>query len=402
MQMSRTPYKGAVATLIVCFLHFDVSFMLWVLLGALGIFITKSLGLNPAQQGLMVAIPVLSGSLMRIPVGLLSDRIGGKRVGVAMLLLLFLPLLLGWLLRVNFPALLGIGLLLGVAGASFAVSLPLASHWYPPSRQGLVMGIAAAGNSGTVIANLLAPSLANTYGWHNVMGLAMVPLALVLLAFLLLAKDSPDRPLGQSIGQYLVALQHSDIWWFCLFYSVTFGGFVGLSSFLPLFLRNQYALSPVTAGLLTALVAFMGSTLRPLGGYLADRFGGVRTLSLLLVGIGIMYAAASFLPSVGIMVWLLIIGMSCLGMGNGAVFQLVPQRFRAEIGIATGVVGAFGGLGGFLLPTLLGNVKQVTGSFAPGLLLLAILACTALAVLRILAALQEGWRFSWAARVAKG
>jgi NNP family nitrate/nitrite transporter-like MFS transporter len=402
MQTSRTTYKkGAVTTLIVCFLHFDVSFMLWVLLGALGIFITKSLGLTPAQQGLMVAIPVLSGSLMRIPIGLLSDRIGGKRVGVGMLLLLFLPLLLGWLLRVNFPALLGIGLLLGGAGASFAVALPLASHWYPPSRQGLVMGIAAAGNSGTVIANLVAPSLASIYGWHNVMGLAMVPLALVLLAFLLLAKDSPDRPRGQTIGRYLVALQHGDIWWFCLFYSVTFGGFVGLSSFLPLFLRNQYALSPVTAGLLTALLAFMGSTLRPFGGYLADRFGGVRTLSLLLLGIGLMYAAASSLPSIGIMVGLFIFGMSCLGMGNGAVFQLVPQRFRAEIGVATGVVGAFGGLGGFLLPTLLGNVKQLSGSFAPGLLLLAIIASTALVALRILTMRQESWRLSWATRVAE-
>ncbi len=401
MQTSRTPYKGAVTTLIACFLLFDVSFMLWGLLGALGIFITKSLGLTPAQQGLMVAIPVLSGSLMRIPVGLLSDRIGGKRVGVGMLLFLFLPLLLGWLLRGNFPALVGIGLLLGVAGASFAVSLPLASHWYPPSRQGLVMGIAAAGNSGTVIANLLAPSLAAVYGWHNVMGLAMVPLALVLLAFLLLAKDSPDRPRRQAIGQYLVALQRGDIWWFCLFYSITFGGFVGLSSFLPLFLRNQYALSPVTAGLLTALVAFMGSTSRPLGGYLADRYGGVRTLSFLLLGIGLMYTAASFLPSLGGMVWLLIIGMSCLGMGNGAVFQLVPQRFRAEIGVATGVVGAFGGLGGFLLPTLLGSVKQVSGSFAPGLLLLALFACTALVVLRILTMHQEGWRLSWATRAAE-
>jgi MFS transporter, NNP family, nitrate/nitrite transporter len=401
MQMQRTPRKGAISTLIVSFLHFDLSFMLWVLLGSLGIFITKSLGLNPAQQGLMVAIPILSGSLLRIPVGLLSDRFGGKRVGVVLLLLLFLPLLLGWLLSVNLPALLGIGLLLGVGGASFSVSLPLASHWYPPSRQGLVMGIAAAGNSGTVIANLAAPPLANAFGWQNVLGLAMVPLALVLLAFLLLAKDSPNRPEGQPIGRYLVALRHGDIWWFCLLYSVTFGGFVGLSSFLPLFLRNQYALSPVPAGLLTALVAFMGSTFRPVGGYLADRFGGVRMLSLLLVGIGIVYAIASSLPSLGFMLVLLMMGMLCLGMGNGAVFQLVPQRFRAELGVATGVVGAFGGLGGFLLPTLLGSVKQLSGSFAPGLLLLATFALTALVVLRILAMLQEGWRLSWAIRVAK-
>jgi NNP family nitrate/nitrite transporter-like MFS transporter len=331
---------------------------------------------------------------MRIVVGLLSDRFGGKRVGVAMLLFLFLPLLLGWLVRANFPIIIAIGLLLGVAGSSFAVALPLASRWYPLTRQGLVMGIVAAGNIGTVVANLFAPPLAKAYGWQNVMGLAMIPLAVVLLIFLLLAKDSPDRPQGLPLSRYLSVMRRGDMWWFCLFYSVTFGGFVGLSTFLPLFLRNQYAFNPVTAGLFTALAAFMGSSLRPLGGYLADKFGGVRALSLLLLFIGVLYGLASLLPGVGIMSGLLLIVMSCLGMGNGAVFQLVPQRFRREIGVATGVVGAFGGLGGFFLPTLLGSVKQLSGSYSFGLLVLALVAFVALAVLRLLVALQEGWRLS--------
>src|SRR5688500_7721232 len=183
--------KGHLPTLLASFLHFDLSFMLWVLLGALGIFIAQDLKLSPAEKGMMVAIPILSGSLLRVPIGLLSDRYGGKRVGVAMLAFLFLPLLLGWQLGDSLPSLLAVGLMLGTAGASFAVALPLASRWYPPQRQGLVMGIAAAGNSGTVIANLLAPRLAEAVGWHNVLGLAMLPLALVLVAFALLAKDSP-------------------------------------------------------------------------------------------------------------------------------------------------------------------------------------------------------------------
>lgn len=391
MHTSISTPKGSSSTVFASFLHFDLCFTLWVMLGALGIYITKDLGLNAAQQGLMVAIPTLSGSVMRIVVGLLSDRFSSKRVGVAMLLFLFLPLLLGWLLKVNFPLIIALGLMLGVAGSSFAVALPLASRWYPPTQQGLVMGITAAGNIGTVVANLFAPSLAKTFGWHSVMGMAMLPLAVVLLIFLFLAKESPDKHQGLRLSQYLAALGRADMWWFCLFYSVTFGGFVGLSTFLPLFLKNQYAFNPVTAGLFTALAAFMGSSLRPLGGYLSDKFGGVRMLTILLLCIAILYGAASFLPAIDIMAWVILIAMSCLGMGNGAVFQLVPQRFRREIGVATGFVGAFGGLGGFFLPTLLGSVKQLSGSYGIGLLVLALVALVALVVLRLLVALQEGW-----------
>lgn len=394
MQTSGLTNRRSAATVFAAFLHFDLCFTLWVLLGSLSIFITKDLGLNAVQQGLMVAIPTLSGSLMRIIIGLLSDRWSGRSVGIGMLLFLFVPLILGWLMPTNFPVIIGIGLMLGVAGSSFAVALPLASRWYPPERQGLIMGITAAGNIGTVIANLSAPSLATLYGWHNVMGLATLPLALVLLIFVILAKDSPHRPQGLPLSAYLQALRRSNIWWFCLFYSVTFGGFVGLSTFMPLFLKNQYTFNPLTAGLFTALAAFVGSTLRPLGGYLADKLGGIVTLSFLLLSIGVFYGLISFLPGVKIMLCLLIIIMSSLGMGNGAVFQLVPQYFRREIGVATGVVGAFGGLGGFFLPTLLGSVKQFSGSYSVGLLILALVALIALVALRLLVALQAGWRIS--------
>src|SRR5688500_5195301 len=189
--MSSDKKTGHLPTLIACFLHFDLSFMLWVLLGALGIFIAESVGLTPMEKGLVVAVPLLSGSLLRVPAGMLSDRLGAKRVGIALLALLYVPLIVGWTAGDTLPSLLLIGLLLGTAGASFAVALPLASRWYPPEKQGLAMGVAAAGNSGTVIANLLAPRLAEAVGWHNVLGLAMLPLALVLVAFALLAKDSP-------------------------------------------------------------------------------------------------------------------------------------------------------------------------------------------------------------------
>jgi NNP family nitrate/nitrite transporter-like MFS transporter len=262
--------------------------MIWVLLGALGVSISESLGLSAAQKGLMVAVPILSGSVMRIPLGLLSDRFGGRRVGIAMLLALYLPLLAGWRAGTSLGVLIAVGLMLGVAGASFAVVLPLASRWYPPERQGLVMGIAAAGNSGTVVANLVAPRIAAVVGWHGVLALTTIPLTLVLSVFASLAKDSPSRVARQSLSSYLGVLRERELWWFCLFYSVTFGGYVGLSSFMPILLRDQYRLPAVTAGYLTALAALAGSGLRPLGGYVADRIGGVRLLSVLFLGIAAM------------------------------------------------------------------------------------------------------------------
>lgn len=395
MHIQTVKRSGSPATVFASFLHFDLCFTIWVLLGALAIYITKDLGLNIAEKGLMVAIPTLSGSIARVFIGLFSDRYSGKLVGTLMLIFLFIPLSIGWLVPVNFPLIIVVGLMVGVAGASFAVALPLASRWYPPEQQGLVMGISAAGNIGTVISNLFAPRIAVTYGWHAVLGFTMIPLAIVLVIFVLMAKDSPNQPKGVPVSSYLAALKRGDLWWFCLFYSVTFGGFVGLGTFLPTFFNVQYHLNAIDAGSLTALATFVGSTLRPLGGYLSDKFGGTRMLTVFFALIALTYALASLLFPIGIMSWLIVVSVGVLGMGNGAVFQLVPQRFRKEIGVATGIVGAFGGLGGFFLPTLLGSVKQLTGSFASGMLTLACIAFVALVVLRLLVAFTQGWRLSW-------
>lgn len=365
---------GHLPTLLAAFLHFDVSFMLWVLVGSLGIFIAESLHLSAAQKGLLVAVPILSGSLLRIPLGIASDRFGARRVGLGSLGFLFLPLVLGWHWGTSLPMMLGIGLLLGTAGASFAVALPLASRWYPAERQGLVMGIAAAGNSGTVLANLVAPRLAGIVGWHQVIALAMVPLFCVLVAFALLAKDAPTSEARARRGGPLVG---GDLLSYCLLYAVTFGGYVGLSGFLPIFLRDQYAVSPTMAGSLTALAAVVGSGARPLGGWIADRLGGRRVLGVLLAGISIAYTSVGALPALATGAAIIVTGMAFLGMGNGAVFQLVPQTFRRNLGTATGIIGAVGGLGGFVVPLLLGVVKQETGSFSLGFAALGVLAACA-------------------------
>jgi NNP family nitrate/nitrite transporter-like MFS transporter len=298
------------------------------------------------------------------------------------------PLLLGWLWADSIGAILVTGLLLGVAGASFAVALPLASRWYPPQYQGLAMGIAGAGNSGTALATFFGPYLARALGWHAVFGLALVPVLLTLVVFVLFARDSPSQPAPRPWAAYAAVLRQRDTWWFCLFYAVTFGGFVGLASFLNTFFSRHYGLDPIDAGLCATLCVIAGSFLRPVGGYLADRFGGIRLLLAFYVAVGVLLFGVATGPALVLGVALLFVVMGVLGMGNGSVFQLVPQRFGQEIGVVTGIVGAAGGIGGFFLPTLLGGVRQLTESFGVGFLILGLVACgTAVVLFQV----SQGW-----------
>ena len=314
----------------------------------------------------MAAVPILGGSIFRIVLGLLTDRFGPKRVGSVSVFFVLVPLLLGWQVVSSYDSILLVGLLLGVAGALFAVALPMASRWYPPQYQGLAMGIAGAGNSGTVLANFFAPRLADAYGWHAVFGLAMIPVIIVGIVFAVLAKDAPNRPPAPKACDYARLLGQRDLWAFNLLYSVTFGGFVGLGTFLPIFFFDQYHLSKVDAGNFAALCVFAGSLFRPIGGYLSDRFGGIRVLTVLYGMVAVLFLCIGLLPSLVVTIPLLFVVMATLGTGNGSVFQLVPQRYRTEIGIVTGIVGAAGGLGGFFLPTLLGVVKDTAGTYAVG------------------------------------
>jgi NNP family nitrate/nitrite transporter-like MFS transporter len=371
-------------TLLSAFLYFDVSFMVWVLLGALANAIVPVFHLSDAAKGLMVAVPLLGGAVLRVVLGLLTDRLGARRTGLIGLTLTVLPLLLGWLWADSFGKLLLVGLLLGVAGASFAAALPLASRWYPPRYQGLAMGIAGAGNSGTALATFFGPRLAETLGWHAVFGLALVPLLLTLVVFALCARDSPQQPAPRPLADYAKVLRQRDTWWFCLFYAVTFGGFVGLASFLSIFFHTQYGLSQVAAGTFATLCVIAGSCLRPLGGHLADRLGGIRMLTLLYAGVGLLMLDQATVPGLTWGTVLMVAVMAMLGLGNGAVFQLVPQRFPREIGVVTGIVGAAGGVGGFFLPTLLGGVKELTGSFSGGFLLFSLVGfASAVALVRV-------------------
>lgn len=387
---------GHTPTLFSAFLYFDLSFMVWVLLGPLGVAIAKSFHLDPAEKGLMVAIPVLSGALLRLVAGVMVDHIGPKKTGVIGQLIVMSGLLVAWRLGVhNYHQVLALGVILGVAGASFAVALPLASRWYPPEHQGLALGIAGAGNSGTALAALFAPSLAQHFGWNNVIGLAALPLAVAFVVYVFFAKEAPNRPAPKSLADYLSVLKTGDAWWLMLLYGVTFGGFVGLSSSLTIYFNAQYGLPAVTAGFFTAACVFAGSFIRPVGGAIADRFGGVRALTVVYVLAALGLVLASFqMPNAYLALGVIMFVMMSLGAGNGAVFQLAPQRFGKEIGVVTGLVGMTGGIGGFYLASSLGWAKQVTGSYQPGLLAFAGLALLALAGLT---GVKARWRRTWGA-----
>lgn len=389
MSLKGFTRAGHFPTLIAALLYFDVSFMTWVMLGPLAPFLRDELGLSSTQQGLLTAIPLLGGSLFRPVMGMLADRIGGRRTGLIGMVLTILTLLGGWQLATTVTHFYILGFFLGLAGASFAVALPLASRWYPPEYQGLAMGIAGAGNSGTLMATLFAPRLAEAFGWSATFGIAMLPVVSVFLLFAWLAKDSPQRAAPTSIGAYGAVLREHDTLWLSFLYSLTFGGFVGFASFLTTFFHEQYQVSRVSAGDFTTMVVVSGSLLRPVGGWLADRVGGYRLLVLLLAGFAVCIGSVAMLPHVRAAVALLFVGMGLLGMGNGAVFQLVPQRFPERIGIVTGVVGAAGGLGGFFLPSALGAVRELTGSYAPGLF-----GCAGVFVAGTVVLLELGARWS--------
>ncbi|HIQ16888.1 MAG TPA: NarK/NasA family nitrate transporter [Novosphingobium capsulatum] len=384
---------GHKPTLIAAFLYFDLAFMVWVLLGPLAPEISKTLHLTPAEKGLMVALPTLAGAFLRVVNGLLVDRIGPKLSGAINQVIVIAGLFTAWIMGVSsFEGTLALAVILGFAGASFAIALPLASRWYPAEHQGKAMGLAGMGNSGTVLASLFAPTLAKLFGWNTVLGLACIPLTIVFVLYMIMAKDSPNQPAPRKLMDYAALLKQVDAWWLMAFYSVTFGGFVGLAASLPIYFTDQFGLTTVVAGYCTAFCVFAGSLVRPMGGALADRIGGVKALMMVFTVAALALVGVSQATTLPAALGFFVVAMLALGTGNGSVFQLVPQRFQAEIGVMTGLVGMAGGIGGFYLASSLGLAKQFTGSFAPGFLIFAALAVVALGAVALV---KSRWRATW-------
>ncbi len=385
--------SGHWPTLAASFLYFDFCFAIWVLNGAMGPFISESFGLNAAQKGFMVSVPILAGALMRFPLGVLAQYIGRKNAAMVEMGLILCALVFGYTMVDTYDEVLAMGVLLGIAGASFGVALSLGSGWFPPKYKGLAMGIAGAGNSGTVLAVLFAPPLATQFGWQTVYGLAACTMLLPMLVMWFAAKEPPDVE-HQTFREHISCLFEKDGWSFSLIYIVTFGGFIGLASFLPTYFHDQFKVTKIEAGQLTMLATLMGSGVRVLGGYISDRIGGIHTLSGVLVLVAITLLMCGFAGSSLVVTTLLfMLCFAALGAGNGALFQLVPLRWPLATAVAGSMIGEVGALGGGFLPNAMGLSKQYSGSYLWGFVAFTVLALGMLAMLRVV---QIRWTRTWA------
>ena len=382
-------------TLLASFLYFDFCFAIWVLNGAMGPFISETFQLSAAQKGFMLSVPILAGALMRFPLGVLSQYIGRKNAALVEMGLIVAALAFGWLAVDTYDEVILMGVLLGIAGASFGVALSLGSGWYPPSYKGLAMGLAGAGNSGTVLAVLFAPPLAMRFGWQAVYGFAAFSMLLPMAVMWFAAKEPPDRE-HQSLRQHIACLFEKDGWAFSLLYVVTFGGFIGLASFLPTYFYDQFKVTKVEAGQLTMLATLMGSAVRVVGGWISDRIGGVNTLSGVLVAVAATLTLCGMSAgSLAASTLLFMLCFACLGAGNGALFQLVPLRWPLATAVAGSMIGEVGALGGGFIPNAMGLSKQYSGSYLWGFVSFAVLALLMLVMLRVV---QMRWTRTWVER----
>ncbi|MBL7892750.1 MAG: MFS transporter [Bacteroidia bacterium] len=389
--------SGHAPTLFSAFLYFDFCFAIWVLNGAMAPFISEQFHLTPSQKGFMISVPIFAGALFRFPLGLLGQYIGRKSAAIISMVLVLLGLLYGYFMVDTFSEVLNMGVLLGIAGASFGIALSLGSGWFPPKNKGLAMGIAGAGNSGTVLTMLFAPPLAMRFGWQAVYGLAAIFMLLPIIVMIIFAKEPPDRE-KQTLKEHLSCLFERDGWTFNLIYIITFGGFIGLANFLPTYFYDQFQVSKVEAGQLTMIAALMGSAVRIVGGWVSDRWGGINTLSAIFGVIIITMIIAGMPIGVTATTILFAVCFAALGAGNGALFQLVPLRWPLATAVASSMIGEIGALGGSFIPNAMGISKQSTGSYTWGFIAFSVLAAVAFIVLRVA---QRKWTQVWVEKGGK-
>ncbi len=377
--------RGGPRALLLGTLAFAICFYAWSMLGPLGPDLQDALGLSDLELAVMVAVPVLMGSLMRVPLGILTDRHGGRAVFGALMAFTLLPLAALGLWHDSYPALIVFGFFLGFAGASFAVGVPFVSRWHARARQGVALGVYGMGMGGTVLAGLTAPRIAERWGLAAPFWVASVLVAATGALFWLLARDAPgERPPPAGVLAPLRTFRERPRAWApTLYYFLVFGGFVAMFAYLPKLLTGVHHLSKPDAASRAAGFALLAVLARPLGGWLADRLGAERVLALAFAATALL--AALLAPTYRHMVPLTVLCLTlavAFGLGTGAVFKLVAQDFPDRIGVVTGVVGAAGGLGGFFPPLVMALVSSLTGSYAIGFLLLAATALGCLVVLR--------------------
>jgi NNP family nitrate/nitrite transporter-like MFS transporter len=382
--MPRTESKSAVRALVLATLAFFACFYVWSLFGPLSPAIQHDLKLSDLQLGWLVAVPVVLGSLMRVPMGVLTDRYGARITFPALMGFTALPLLAIAAWHTSFATLIAFGFLLGFAGSSFAIGVPYISRWYSKERQGFALGVYGMGMGGSVLTALTAPTIAQRWGMDAMFIAGALLVLIVGGVFMALAQEpSVPRPAVVSlIAPFRIFLTEARAWALALFYFLTFGGFVAMFLYLPKLLVGVHHLTRADAGARAAGFALFAVLARPIGGYLADRLGAQRVL-LVCFGIATLLAAglaAGYASIIPLTIFCLMLAVM-FGLGTGAVFKLVALEFPAQVGAVTGVVGAAGGLGGFFPPLVMSFVRSATGSYSVGFLLLA---ATSLACLFIL------------------
>ena len=360
---------------------FAVTFWAWALLSPLGATLREQLHLSAFQQALLVAVPVLVGSLGRIPVGALTDRYGARRMFPAVALLTVLPVLYLGHAAHSFTAYLAGGFFLGLGGTTFAIGVPFVNAWFPPARRGLALGIFGAGMGGTAVSAFTTVQLTKAIGPAFPFNLVAAVLVVYAIASARMLRDRADRPVasGSMLGRLGVALHTTATWQLSFLYAVAFGGFVAFSVYLPTYLVSEYQLSRADAAFRTAGFVVFAVAMRPVGGWLSDRFAPVRVLTVTFSTITALAVLAAFqLPLVPVGTAAFLGLAAALGTGTGAVFALVARMVAAErVGAVTGVVGAAGGLGGFFPPLVMGLVYGSLGSYTLGFVLLAATAAAA-------------------------
>ena len=385
---------GHAPTLGAAFFYFAFSCAIWVMNGTMAPFITEAYNLTPAQKGLMLSVPIFAGALMRFPLGLLAQYIGRKNATLVEMGGICAAMLFGYFYVKSFNDLLAMGVLLGIAGASFGVALSLGSGSFPPKYKGLAMGLVGAGNIGTAASALLAPPLAQAFGWQSVYGFAAIGILVPMLVMIFFAQEPPDVDKHASIKEHAACLFEKDGWEFSLIYAVTFGGFIGLVTFLPSYFYDQFGVSKVQAGQLTMLAALMGAVLRVFGGWISDHWGGVSTLTGVLAVITVTLVLCGLAEnSLPVTMLLFLICFAALGAGNGALFQLVPLRWPMSTAVAGSMIGEIGALGGGLIPNAMGLSKQFAGTYLWGFVGFAVCAAAMLILLR---KMQIRWTRTWA------
>jgi NNP family nitrate/nitrite transporter-like MFS transporter len=357
---------------------FAICFAVFGSVSAMMPIIRKSLGLTPMQVSMAIAIPVLLGSLGRIPLGILTDRYGGRLIfSIVMALSIPPAFLMGWV--GSYWQLVLCGFFIGIPLASFSVGVGFVSGWYAPARQGMALGIYGAGNIGQSLAAFGSPLIAGALGFKWGFWIFGILLVTWLIVFLLKSVNAPRRNAGRSLSDIAQPLRQRMSWVLSLYYFLTFGGFVAMAIYLPIFLTEMFGLTPEDAGFRTAGFVVLATAMRPVGGWLADRVGG-RTILLWVFPATAAMAIFLACPMMSTFTFGALGMAIAIGLGNGAVFKLVPEHFPHSVGSVTGLVGAAGGLGGFFPPLVVGGLRQMTATFTWGFVLLSVFSLICLIV----------------------